>query len=111
MRNVTLHSRFPQIALELPGRVAEAAKKGAERVADGARERVPVHTGRLHDAIHVEQQGVGDYAVIAGDHDAFYGHIVEHGGRFSPPHPFMMPAAEATRDDIQRFGIEALADL
>ena len=40
----------------------------------------------------------GEYAVIAGDFDAFYGHIVEHGSTQNPPHPFLIPAFEAVRD-------------
>jgi HK97 gp10 family phage protein len=95
-----LTSRLPEITAALHPAVHAATMHGAEHVAEGARERVPVVTGRLHDAIHVEEVPEGA-AVIAGDNDAFYGNMVEHGGAINrPPHPFLIPALEANRERI-----------
>lgn len=71
----------------------------AQEVSQSAKDRVPVRTGRLLQAIHVEPSDEGA-TVIAGDHDVFYGHMVEHGTTHSPPHPFLVPALEEHREDI-----------
>jgi HK97 gp10 family phage protein len=92
-------SRIPKIALELDPAVMAALDAGAHLVAEAAKERVPVNTGRLRDAIHVEHDG-DDVAVVAGDTEAFYGHIVEHGSTYVPPHPFLIPAMEANRTEV-----------
>ncbi len=93
---VTFKSRLPAIALELEGRVDVAVKLAAEGIALGAKARAPVGAPDVHlrDAIHVERQGLGEYAVIAGDDEVFYGHMVEFGTRHSAPHPFLVPAFE-----------------
>lgn len=99
---VTLKSRFPEIRAELRPHVSAAVKAAAEDVRRAAQANAPVDTGALRDAIHVERRGVGEYAVVAGDGDVFYGHLVEHGsavgGRGRPPQaprPFLVPALEA----------------
>ena len=71
-------SRIPQITAELLPRLEAATGAGAELIAERAKQRVPVNTGALRDAIHVEPDD-GGFAVIAGNTEAFYGHIIEHG--------------------------------
>lgn len=106
------YSRFEEIAIELPERVAKVAERGAELVADGARERVPVRTGRLHDAIHVEEaEQEGEFVVLGGDNEAWYGHLVEFGTAHSTAHPFMVPAAEAVSGELNAIGREELLGL
>lgn len=97
-------SRLPEIAAELAVRAELAAKAAAERVEQGAKDRVPVRTGKLRDAIHVDHERPGVYDVVAGDTDAFYGHIVEHGGAYTPAHPFIVPAAEQVRKELDAIG-------
>jgi HK97 gp10 family phage protein len=104
-------SRLPMIAAELLPRLGGAASAGAELIAQAARERVPVDTGRLRDAIHVEADGPGEFAVIAGNNEVFYGHIVEHGGAHTAARPFMIPALEASRGEITKIAKEALRSL
>lgn len=98
---VKLTSRFPQISRELRPRVAAATKLGAEAIAQEAKNRVPVRNGTLRDAIHVEFKGDADWAVVAGNSKAFYGHMVEHGTTRAPAHPFLIPAFEARRVAVQ----------
>src|SRR5688572_16744423 len=95
----TLKSRIPQIIVEIPREVDAALEQGAEAVAEEAQDRVPVATGTLREAIHVERVS-GGYSVVAGDNDAFYGHIVEHGGVRTPAQPFLIPAYEARREEL-----------
>jgi HK97 gp10 family phage protein len=93
-------SRLPAIAAELALKVDATAGAGAELIAAAAQDRVPVRTGALRDAIHVERTGIAEYEVIAGNDSVFYGHIVEHGGAYTPARPFMTPALEASRPEI-----------
>ena len=97
---MALTSRIPEIVAELNAAVEAAAKAGAEQVAEAARQRVPVDTGKLRDAIHTQTDADGSW-VIAGNKKAFYGHIVEHGSVHTPPHPFLVPAFEETRGAIE----------
>jgi len=89
-------SRIPAIVVALPEAISEALESGAEDVADGARERVPVDHGDLRDSIHTEPDDAGNgFYVVAGNSDVFYGHMVEHGTVKRGPHPFLIPALEA----------------
>lgn len=89
-----LKSRIPEIIANLPGEIEGALKATADAIAEGAKSRVPVDSGALRDAIHVEEVE-GGYTVVAGSSEAFYGHIVEHGSSRVPPRPFLIPAAES----------------
>lgn len=104
--SVTLKSRLPQISRELPMRVNRVLEVGAHEIADSAKSRVPFKTGRLHDAIHVEDRGAQSWAVVAGDRDkdVFYGHMVEFGttgDTGTPAQPFLIPAVEANKAAIK----------
>jgi len=78
-----------------------ATKLGAETIERAAKERVPVASGTLRDAIHTDRKKVAEYEVRAGNTEAFYGHMVEHGTSHSPPHPFLVPALEEEREQVQ----------
>jgi HK97 gp10 family phage protein len=107
----TLVSRIPEIVASLPGEVSDALGEGAELIAEQAKERVPVDEGTLRDAIHTEEVE-GGWSVVAGnEQDAFYGHIIEHGGAHLAPRPFLTPAAESAWDDVLQLVEDALEDL
>lgn len=106
----TLTSRIPLIIAELDEKLIEGVEEIAEQIAEGARERVPVDSGALRDAIHVDVDGM-EVSVVAGDDDAFYGHIVEHGGVHTPAHPFLIPAYEAERPNLEEVVGKHLEDL
>ena len=95
-----LTSRIPVIIAQLDQKTVDALKDLAEDIADGARERVPVDSGALRDSIHVEDRGHGVVAVVAGDTDVYYGHIVENGSVNAPAQPFLTPAYEAEKGNI-----------
>jgi HK97 gp10 family phage protein len=105
-----LKSRLPEITERIPPSVHHAVEAGAELVAEGARQRVPVATGRLRDAIHVDTEPEGAY-VIAGDSKAFYGMFVEHGTRYMPAHPFLLPALEENRSEIEHLVDNAIREV
>jgi HK97 gp10 family phage protein len=106
----TLVSRIPEIIASLPGEVKDALGEGAEIIAEGARERVPVDSGALRDAIHIEEVEDG-WSVVAGDAQVYYGHLVEGGGAHTPPRPFLTPAAESAWSDVLQIVEDALEDL
>jgi HK97 gp10 family phage protein len=104
-------SKLGLIAAEIPVKLDATAAAGAEMIAAAAQDRVPVRTGALRDAIHVERESTGHYEVIAGNTQVFYGHIVEHGGAYTPARPFMTPALEASRPEILKAARIALRSL
>jgi len=95
-----LTSRLPGIAAELQPRVSNAVKEGAERVAESARQKVPVDSGELQNRITVERVAPAEYAVVAGDSEAFYAHFLEWGTSDHAAQPFLMPALEENRDEV-----------
>lgn len=107
-------SRIPEIVVELALKLDAVGEATAESIARGARERVPIGAPDVHlkDAIRVKDgEGVGEFQVLAGDSDTFYGHIVEHGSAHSAPHPFLLPAAEEARQRINTLARTALRNL
>ena len=106
-----LRSRLDTIARELSGELDDAVRMAAEAIEEGAKARAPIDSGELRDSIHSEKQADSSYLVIAGDKDAFYAHFVEYGTSKNSPHPFLLPAAEAERDNINARARRALEDL
>lgn len=102
---MALRSRIPQIIEELQPEMLAAVQTAADLVEARAKDLVPVDTGRLRNAIHVaydiHRGELVGAAVVAGNNKAFYGHIVEHGGANTPPHPFLVPALEQSRQQIE----------
>lgn len=109
----TLKSRFPQITAELRPKVGMAVRAAAEVVEEEAKARVPIGPPDVHlfDAIHVEREDVAEYAVVAGDEDVYYGHMVEHGTSHSAPRPFLIPAMEDSKDAAAALVTAALRGL
>jgi HK97 gp10 family phage protein len=105
-------SRIPEISRKLPLAFDIATLEAAHAIEEIAKALCPVGTGRVHlrDRIHVERTKEGDREltwVVAGDREAWYGHLVEHGSVHHTvhagewiitPHPFLTPAAEAGRE-------------
>lgn len=99
----TLESRFPEIIAALPEVIDAGVRAGAEGVMAEAKQRVPVRTGHLRDAIHVERRGQARYEIVGGDGEYWYGHLVEFGTNHSAPHAFLIPALEGQRDVVIEF--------
>lgn len=108
---MTYTSNLDEFADHLFDALDTAAREIAETVEDKAKARVPVGTGRLRDAIHVERIDKGEYSVVAGDSHVFYGHVVEHGDSNTPPRPFLVPALEESRDMIKTKVVDAIRRL
>ncbi len=127
MDKVSLGAKYMVHAAQRELRLAVPA--GAELIAEEARTLVPVDTGRLHDAIHVEPSSSGGFSQVV-DRDEkqvvvvspAYPSLNKYG--FSPPYarriefgfmgtdklgrtyhqvaqPFMRPAADAKKEDAK----------
>ncbi len=103
-----LTSRIPEITAEVAVKLDEVAEAGAKLIEASAKDNVEVDSGLLRDRIHVEKEGTGKYAVVAGDREAFYGHLLEDGTTHSAPHPFLIPALEEDKPEILALGAAAL---
>lgn len=111
----TLNSRIPMIIAKLDDETFEGMVAFAEKVAEGAKERVPdaPPTGSgLVSAIHIEaDESKLEVSVVAGDNEHFYGHFLELGTTRTSPRPFLIPAFEAERPNLNEIASEYLGDL
>lgn len=101
-------SRIPYVMTLIEHQVDQVVERVADRIVEEAQARVPQESGRLHDAIHKEHRGVGEYAVLAGDDEVFWGHMVEFGTVKANAHPFLVPAAEAASQEINSIGARTM---
>ncbi|BBD01841.1 HK97-gp10 family putative phage morphogenesis protein [Sphingobium sp. YG1] len=102
-----------RIQLAVDDRVqTRVALNAAEIVADRARQLAPVDTGRLRDSIGVSLtppsemsfsiRGEGVRVFIGPAADVAYAPYVEFGTWRQAAHPFMRPALDLTRDEVQQ---------
>lgn len=105
-----LKSRLPQIAAALPARVKVGLEAGADGIASAAKDRVTVASGKLRESIHTDIQPEGVY-VVAGDNDAWYGHLVEYGTSHTAARPFLIPALEERTEQVRLSVATALKGL
>lgn len=109
-----VENRFPEIIAELKLKANAIAEAGAETINAKAKEKVHVGPPPWHikDELHVEKQGDGEYAVVAGDGEhVYYAHIVEFGSSKMSPRPFLIPAFDESLPEIEaaaRAMLEAL---
>lgn len=104
----------------LQERLREAVKAGAEIVAEDAKARAPVRTGRLRDSIKTRVPKKGLMAKVEADYPAsgkvrktstkkqkagsreYYAFAVEYGTRKMPAQPFMAPALAAKASQVMQ---------
>lgn len=104
----------------LQERLREAIKAGAEIVAEDAKARAPVRTGRLRDSIKTRVPKKGLTAKVEADYPAggkvrktstkkqkagsreYYAFAVEYGTRKMPAQPFMAPALAAKASQVMQ---------
>jgi len=89
--------------------VKTAVRRGAEETVDLAQQLAPYDKGFMHDHIRAEfSEGGYTYRVglYAEDFAAaglpFYPVFVEHGTSVSPAQPFLFPAYEAIRPNVEQ---------
>ena len=101
------NNRLPEIRARLPKAAKEIAVEITERIANDARKLAPVDTGNLRNSIRVEETRNG--AEVGTDVE--YAPYVEYGHRGVPPHPFLGPAVEMHRRDVEKLGASLEARL
>lgn len=110
-----LQSRLNEIAHRLNHETPREAQKAVgSTVVHAAKTRVPRVTGLLADSIHAEDQHEGDRLLVWVKADAQapptrnsrggypYGQLVEFGSVRNSAHPFLVPALEESRANIER---------
>lgn len=111
---------FQRITNSVPDDVQRRAlREGGKIVADMARSLVHVRSGNLRDSIIVSDRALGGafkmdtsiegggISVLVGPRsggspNGFYGHMEEFGTIDTPAHPFMTPAFDYTRAEVQQ---------
>ena len=103
MTDIVLDTRkLDQIMAQLGYNTDQVVKWLAYQVEAGAKMRAPVDTGALRNSLHTEQVQEGVYRVSDG---VEYGLFLEIGyrhfgsGQFIQ-YPFLIPACEEIRDDL-----------
>jgi hypothetical protein len=103
MTDIVIDTRkLDQITAQLGYNADQVVKWLAFQVEAGAKMRAPVDTSALRNSLHTEQQEEAWYRVSDGVDYGIYQELGfrHHGsGRFIH-NPFMVPAAEEIRDDI-----------
>jgi HK97 gp10 family phage protein len=96
-----------EITAEIEKKAMDRLEKAAEGVADLARGKVPVLTGKLKDTIRVRRlkgdpkQNVRVYAGNRLKGGAFYAHMVEYRTVKMKAKPFMRPALNQSKAAIK----------
>lgn len=97
-----------KITAEVEKRAMDRLEKAAEVVANAARQKVPVDTGKLKETIRVRRlkgDPKQDVRVYAGSREkggAYYAHMVEYGTVKMKAKPFLRPALNQSKTDIMR---------
>lgn len=101
---VTLDTRaLDKLAASLNMETDRVIASAAFQVEAEAKSRAPVDTGALKNSIHTERKKAGLYWVADG---VEYGIYQEFGTHRMSAHPFMMPAVEKVRKQLDRMFAE-----
>jgi HK97 gp10 family phage protein len=99
MAAATFIWKGPEVGRHIRARLAPGVRKAAELVADRARKRAPVLSGRLKASIEVRPtDNPLDFRVVA---DVPYASFVEFGSSGRPANPFLRRALAESADDVR----------
>lgn len=99
--------------------IRQAMRKGMKLVTAAAKANAPVRTGKLRKAIKTragksKKRGVIKVVTRVGEGDfqgeTFYAAMVEFGTKNMPPHPFMAPAYDQTKDVAKKVAMDAIIE-
>jgi len=104
---------LPHVGARLRQRVGVINQQTAQAVADGAKQRAHVITGKLRDSIEAVKAGTLSWSVQAGSPDRDYWDAIaeEYGTSRRPPHPFLRPAFEARQGQHEALMEKAIDDI
>lgn len=85
------------------GMLLSAVVSGAELVSNDAKVKAPVKTGNLRRSIHVgDEASGGDWAECSVGTDVEYAAFVELGTSKMAARPYLRPAVESTKGEVER---------
>ena len=91
----------------------QAVMPGTEVVAESARQKVPVDTGKLKESIQArvtKKNASGVTVIVAAGTDEYYWLFIEFGTSKMPAQPFLRPALDENRAAVKReFGAQLKA--
>lgn len=100
-----LFNKLRRLPDSVQDKVKAATLQGAEMIADDARNRVPVRSGKLKRSIKARRSEKNEFGAVAGS-DEFYSRFVEFGTQKTTAQPFLFPAFKANRkrvmDNVRR---------
>ena len=102
-------NKLQQMGINISRLENKALKNAAEPVLEDAKANVPVRTGKLKKGLKItnvkKKEGV-KYILVGVDRgdnsEIFYGKFVEFGTSKMPAKPFLQPAYEKNKDNIQK---------
>lgn len=89
-------------------RVEKAMGKACALIEKGAKEECPVRTGRLRNSISYEVERDGDTIIGIVKASAPYAQYVEYGTVKQKPQPFLRPALEKNKHNIDDIILEGI---
>ena len=94
---------IPGLQARIEAELASAIEEAAGLVEARAKDLCPVRTGRLRDSIRAAVAEIaGDVLRAEVGTDVPYAAAVEMGTRRAAAQPFLLPALEACREEVQR---------
>lgn len=96
---VSAHVRLPQVTEEIKATVDQLVRKASFDIEAQAKARAPVDTGFLRSSIKAEPVAPRHWRVVAYAHYAIY---QEFGTTRMPAQPFMRPALELVRAELDQ---------
>lgn len=92
----------------IPEAAEETVKTACLSIEKDAKSIVPVDTGALRDSINTKIEKNGDDITGIVSTNQYYAGYVEHGTSKMAAKPYMKPAFDKNKDDIENFYIETL---
>jgi len=94
------HETLAAMAAALSRAVNTAVESETRILRDEAMRRCPADTGALRNSIRAQIHVSGDTVNATVGSSLPYAMAVEHGTRHMPPRPYLAPALDARRDQI-----------
>src|SRR5687767_7823022 len=92
--------KFAALSLRVRENIADALNSGAESCVSLAKQLAPVKTGAMRDAIEQTEEATPEHLRVAMESPADYSVFVEYGTVNMEAQPFMTPAFESARRQV-----------
>lgn len=99
---------FAALSRQVRGNIADTLNEGAESCVSLAKQLAPVATGFMRDNIAQTEEATPDHLRVSMESQADYSAFVEYGTVNMEAQPFMTPAFEAARKQVNNGLLRAL---